>query len=31
LQNLGFKDVAALKGGIDAWKAAGYPVTTGEQ
>jgi len=31
LQNLGFSNVTALKGGIDAWKVAGYPIATGEQ
>jgi rhodanese-related sulfurtransferase len=30
LYNLGFKNVAALKGGIDAWKAAGHPLAMGE-
>jgi rhodanese-related sulfurtransferase len=31
LQNLGFTNVAAIKGGIDAWIAAGYLVATGER
>lgn len=30
LQDLGFTNVAALDGGIDAWIGAGYPVAAGE-
>jgi rhodanese-related sulfurtransferase len=30
LQEMGFEDVGALKGGMAAWAAAGFPVASGQ-
>jgi 3-mercaptopyruvate sulfurtransferase SseA len=30
LRSAGIHDAVALRGGLDAWQAAGYPVDTGQ-